>query len=1065
MTTQLKYGRGAIPWMAGNPVAANLLLILIVAGGLISAFTIKQEFFPEFDLDIIQVTVVYPGASPTEVEQGIVLVVEEAVRGIDGVKEVGSLAAEGLAAVNVELILGTDKSKALTDIKNAIDRITSFPQDAERPIVKQLEGKRETISVVIYGDLDERSLRGFAEEVRDDLLRTQEITILQLFGVKTPEIGIEISAETLRSFGLTLEDVAREIASESIDLPGGHVKTRGGEVLLRTVERRNLGREFEAIDVVNTPTGSRVKLGDIAAVKDEFVESDVAASFNGKPAAMVKVYRAGDQTPLGIADVVHDYVKQLKTRLPPGVEVATWNDSSEIFRGRFDLLLNNGYIGLALVFLILGLLLEIRLAFWVTVGIPVSFLGSLLIVPAYDVSINMISLFAFILTLGMVVDDAIVVGESVFEYRKKGVPFLKAAIQGTREVAMPVVFSVLTTIAAFTPMFFVSGVGGKMFRVIPAVVISVLVVSLIECIFVLPFHLAHTGKGATKGFFGAIRKQQQRIGDLFERIVKETYAPTLRFVLKWRYLTIAVALALLIVTIGLIGGGRVGFSLMPKVEADIVTAAVIMPFGISIDETKKAEQKIIRAAKEVLAAHDGERISRGIYSQVGVALNMGGPMSRFGLDTMGSHLATVQVFMIASDKRGISADQFVREWRKLIGELSGVESLSFNSEAVASNGDTVDIQLSHRNMDALKLAASELAEAMGSYTGVQEVDDGFSLGKPSLDFKLKEAARSLGLTAVDLARQVRSSFYGAEALRQQRGREEIRVMVRLPEEERRSEHNVEELILRTRSGGEIPMADAAIVKRSRSYTEINRVDGRRVVDVTGDVDSTITSSGKVQSTLESEVLPKLLAKYPGLDYVSAGMNKDAMDSMQSLLLGWIVALVVMFGLLAVPLASYSQPIFVVMSSIPFGFIGAIGGLLIMGFEGSLIGMMGVVALSGVIVNGSLVLVHAANRFRDAGFDAHDSIYKAGLRRFRPIVLTSITTFCGLAPMIFESSVQARFLMPMAITLGFGILFGAFVTLIISPSLYMILEDFKKLLNIKDHASVLDDSLEVSEAKE
>jgi multidrug efflux pump subunit AcrB len=610
------------------------------------------------------------------------------------------------------------------------------------------------------------------------------------------------------------------------------------------------------------------------------------------------------------------------------------------------------------------------------------------------------------------------------------------------------------------PMFFVSGVGGKMFRVIPAVVISVLVVSLIECIFVLPSHLAHIGKGSTKGILGALRKRQQHIGNLFERIVEKTYAPVLRFVLKWRYLTIAVAVALLIVAIGLVAGGRVGFGLMPKVEADIVTASAIMPFGISIDETKKVEKKIIRAAKEVLAAHDGDRINRGIYSQVGVALNLGGPMSRFGLDSTGSHIATVQVFMVASDKRSVSADQFVREWRKIIGDIPGIESLSFNSEAVASNGDTVDIQLSHADMDTLKQAAAELAERMGHFQGVQDINDGFSLGKPSLDFKLKEAARSLGLTAVDLARQVRSAFYGAEALRQQRGRNEIRVMVRLPEEERRSEHNVEELILRTRNGGEIPMADAAIVTRSRSYTEINRVDGRRVVNVTGDVDATVTSSTKVQSTLEKDVLPKLLSKYSGLDYAIAGANKDAAESMESLMLGWIVALVAMFGLLAVPLASYSQPIFVVMSSIPFGFIGALAGLIIMGFEGSLIGMMGVVALSGVIVNGSLVLVHAANRFRDEGFSANESIYKAGLRRFRPIVLTSVTTFCGLAPMIFESSVQARFLMPMAITLGFGILFGAFVTLIVTPSLYMFLEDLKKLLNVKDHSSVLDDSLEV-----
>ncbi|MCP4658068.1 MAG: efflux RND transporter permease subunit, partial [bacterium] len=852
--TRFKKGRGAIPWMASNPVAANLLLLFIVVGGLVSAFTIKQEVFPELEMDIIQVNVPYPGASPSEVEQGIALVVEEAVRGIDGVKKVSSTAAEGFAMTMLELEIDASASKVLTDVKNAVDRITSLPEDAERPTISQMNTQREVISLVLYGDMDEKALRALAEEVRDGLLSDEEITLVELFGVRAPEISIEIPSENLRTYGLSLEGVATEIARESIDLPGGGVKTASGEVLLRTRERRDVGGEFEEIELLNTPAGAKIRLGDVANVVDGFADTDEAALYNGQPAAMVKVFRTGDQTPVDVAEAVKQYVEKLRYELPPGVGVATVNDDSELFSQRFDLLLRNAGYGLVLVMLILGLLLEVRLAFWVTIGIPISFLGSLLIVPSYDVTINMLTMFAFILTLGMVVDDAIVVGENVYEYRRRGMGFLEAAIQGARDVAMPVVFSILTTVAAFTPLFFVPGFAGKMFRQIPAVVISILIVSLVESLFILPAHLSHVGKVKKTGFFSWFTRRQQRISRLFEWLVEKTYAPVLSRALKYRYVTIGAGVAILIVTIGFVAGGRIGFSFMPKIESELVTASAVLPFGTSIDETREFEQRLVKTVKEVVANNGGDRIVRGIYSQIGKPMGAFGPHDSMAAKTGGSHLAAVQVQLQPSDMRDVSAADFANEWRQRIGDVAGIESLTFVSDLSPGGGAPVDIQLSHSDLNVLKLAATELAESLKSYNGVIDIDDGFSAGKPSLDFTLKPAARSLGLTAMDLARQVRSSFFGAEALRQQRGRDELKVMVRLPRDERRSEFDVEELLLRTREGGEVPITEAAEVSRSTSYTEIKRLDGRRVVDVTADVDEKTTAATKVLTSLEKDVL-------------------------------------------------------------------------------------------------------------------------------------------------------------------------------------------------------------------
>lgn len=1036
--------RGPLSFMARNPVAANLLALTFLVGGALMGLRVKQEVFPEFEVDMVLIAVPYPGASPSEVEQGILLPIEEAIRGLDGIDRIVATASEGVGTVMVELLIGTDNNKAMTDIKAAVDRIVNFPQDAERPTVSLASNRREVINLVIYGDVEERVLRRLAEQARDDLLDSETISYVELAGVRPLEISVEVPRQALRTYDLTLDRIAQEIARAAVELPGGGVETPGGEVLFRMAERRDFGEEFADLTLLSTESGTEVKLGDVATIIDGFADTDEAARYFGKPAAMVKVFRVGDQTPIEVADEVKRYVEEHAAELPPGVGIAAWRDWSEIYRDRIDLLLRNARLGLVLVFLTLGLFLELRLAFWVTVGIPISFLGAILLMPALDVSVNMLSLFAFIVVLGMVVDDAIVVGENVYDLRRKGVPSVRAAILGVKQMAGPVTFAVLTTVAAFLPLAFIPGVLGKFFGVIPIIVISVLAISLVESLFILPAHLAHLKTPRRRGLRAWVHRQQQRFAHGLEWFVRRTYAPVLAATLRHRYLTLAVGLAILIATIGFIRGGHIDIGFMPKVDSDIVTANAVLPFGSPIEQTKVIEQRLLAAGEQVLERHGGRRITRGIYTQVGAPVEGGGARS-VSIAGGGSHLAGVQMYMVPSDQRDVTAAQVAREWREAVGDIPGLESLTFKYTTGPSGGAAVDVQLAHRDIQVLEEAAREVAAALGTFDGVRDIDDGFERGKPQLDFTVRPDARSLGLTAADIGRQVRSAFYGAEALRQQRGRDEVRVYVRLPESERTSEHDVEQLLVRTPAGGELPLFRAADVARGNAYTRIQRTDGSRVVNVTADVVEGVANATKIRESLEVDVLPTIVKHYPGLTYSFEGEAREMRKAMSALKTGYLFALFLIYVLLAVPFRSYIQPL-VVMTAIPFGIVGAVLGHIVMGFDLSLISMMGIIALSGVVVNDSLLLIDTTNEGqRVTGLSPLKAVYHAGVRRFRPILLTSLTTFFGLAPMIFEPSVQARFLIPMAISLGFGILFTTVIVLLLVPSLYLMTEDLKRLV--------------------
>ncbi len=1034
---------GAIKWMAHNHVAANLLMLLFIVGGLVMGFSAKQEVFPEIDLEKVQISVTYPGAGPDEVEEGIILPLEEAISGIDGLKELNARASEGVGVVTAVLQGGADDDQFLQDIKSEVDRIITFPLDAEEPVINKMIRRREVTSLVVYGNVPERTLREQAEALRDELLDKKEITQAELFGVRPYEISVEISEENLRRYNLTIDEVANRIKAASLDLPGGSLKAKGGEILLRTKERRYTGHEYGNITIMAAPDGGAVYLRDIADIKDYFAETDQFARFNGQPAAMVRIYRVGDQKPTEISDFVHNFAKEKQASLPDSLSLEVWNDTSELLDSRMNLLLKNAGLGLILVFLTLSLFLQVRLALWVVLGIPISFFGALLFMPALDVSINMISLFAFIMALGIVVDDAIVIGENIFEHRQKNKSHLQAAIDGAKEVAIPVTFSILTSVAAFVPLLSVSGSMGKFIRVIPIVVISILLVSLVESLFVLPAHLSF-GNSEPKKKTGWLAKIRRSFVVFLDGLIKGPYRRLLKLHLEYRYAALAIALAIMLVSVGLLRGGIIKFRFMPEVEGDKITAKLTMPLGTPVEETARISDLMVQKAQQVVADYDRERGAdesslRQIFSLVGGTMSLGGPHA--GKGGTGAHLSSVSIILKPSEIRNYPASDITKLWRQEVGDIPGIESLTFSSNLMRL-GANIDVALAHDDFSVLVESSARLKESLSRYPGVSDIADTYPLGKKELKLRLKPAARAMGITESELGRQIRGAFYGAEALRLQRGRNEVKVMVRFPQTERRHLLDFTSMRIRTPDGGALPLDQAAFIEPGRGFSEINRTDRKRVINVSAAVDNTTANAEEILANLTDTTIQDLMNDYPGLSFNLEGEAKERRDSLSSMGRGFLLALLVMYALLAIPFKSYSQP-FLIMAAIPFGAAGALAGHLIMGYNLSILSLFGIVALSGVVVNDSLLLIDQTNRNRKAGMDPFQAMLAGGTRRFRPILLTSLTTFFGLTPMILETSVQAKFLIPMAISLGFGIMFATGITLLLIPTFYLILEDIKK----------------------
>ncbi len=1021
---QLATKPGPLAWFARNHVVANLMMVVLLAGGALQVSNMNKEVFPDFTFDAVTVSVSFPGSTPEDSEQGIVLAIEEAVRGLEGVVEINSTAREGGATVSIEYELGTNEQKFYQEVQQAIDRIRTFPEEAEEPRISLASRRREVIDAVIFGNASEHVLRNLAEEARFTLLAHPSISQIDYQSSKNLEIHIQPSMESLRRYGLSFQDISRMVSQTSVEVPGGSVRTQGGEILVRFDERKDFAREFARIPLLTTQSGAIVRLEDVARVEEKFEDVIRLDFYNGLPAMGLEIYRVGDQTPLEVTTAVREVMSEFEASLPEGINFAIRNDRSEIYKQRQDLLLKNGMIGLTLVLVLLGTFLEVRLAFWVTMGIPISFLGAFLFLPELGVTLNMISMFAFLIALGIVVDDAIVVGENIYENRQNGMPPMKAAIAGVRQVAVPVTFSILTNVVAFLPLYFVPGFIGKIWKVIPLVVGTVFIVSLIEALAILPAHLGHLKDKPDRGVMKRIHGFQQKVSNLLRNLIYNLYGPFLDACMRHRYLVASTSIAILMVSLAFAMSGRMGMTLFPSVDSDYSFVSVRMPLGSPESEIFAVQKKLDEAAQRVIEKNGGQGMYEGTFTQI-----------------QGDSISS-RIYLAPPDVRPLENPEVIQKWRQELGPIPSAQAVRFQSNrgGPGGRGNDLTIELAHSDVKTLEQAAAQLAEALEQFPSTKDVDEGFTPGKMQLDFTLKPEGRSLGLTSSNVASQIRSAFYGSQAIRQQRGRDEVRVLVKLPEEDSRSRYSIEQMMIQTPSDAFVPLRKIADFNWGRAYTSIERRDGRRIIEVEAGVEPRDEVT-QILNTLQADVLPQLLRDYPGLAYSFEGSQADIRESMAGLGQGFILACVIIFVLLAIPFGSYTQPL-IVMTALPFGMVGAFIGHWIMGYSLSVISMMGIVALCGVVINDSLIMVVFANDQRKEGKNRYQAMHLAGVRRFRPILLTTMTTFFGLAPMIFETSRQARFMIPMAISLGYGLVFATAITLVLVPSLYLILEDIQ-----------------------
>ena len=1034
-----------IAWFVRNSVAANLLAVCLVVGGIIAVANVNSEVFPEISLDRINIQVSYLGAAPDEVERAVCIRIEEAIQGLDGIKQLTSTAAEGMGSVMVELELGADIRRVLDDIKGRVDAIDTFPEETEKPIVQELLARRQVIDLALSGDADEFALKAAAERVRDELSAIPEISQVEVTSARPYEISIEVSEAVLRRHGLTFDDVASAIRRSSLDLPGGSIRTDSGEILLRTLGQAYRGEDYENVVLLTRADGTRLLVGDVATVIDGFAETDQVARFDAEPTVLLSVFRTGDQSALEIASKVYEYVDRTRPTLPAGLSLTIWQDQAKMLQARLTLMLRTGFAGFALVFLLLALFLDLRLAFWVSLGIPISFLGAIMLMPWLDVTVNIMSLFAFILVLGIVVDDAIIVGENIFTHQEAHGDGLRGSIEGAQDIATPVIFAVLTTVAAFMPLMFVPGMMGKIFRVIPLIVIPCLLFSLVESLVILPAHLAGMTKRRRHGPWARL---QGLFANGLTQFIHRVYKPGLELALRWRYLTAAVGVSTLVLTVGMVAGGWTNFHFFPSIEADFMAGSITMPQGSPASATSDAVRKLEVGAERLRAAlleETEQNYFRHIFASVGdqpMSSRGGGPIGPVQ-NLSASNVGEVTIELAPSEERAFTSEQIGNRWRELTGPIPEAVDVNFNV-SVMTPGEDIDIMLVGPDIDQLRAAADEVKEQLGGYAGVYGITDSFRAGKQEMKLGITPAAETLGLTLQDLGNQVRQAFYGEEAQRIQRGRDDIRVMVRYPADERRSLGDLENMRIRTPDGAEVPFRQVAVVEPGRGFASIKRVDRNRAINVSAAVDEGQTSGGTVIADLEARILPSLLAKHPGVSYIFEGVQREQQDAIGGLQVGFAAALFAIFALLAIPLKSYVQPL-IIMSAIPFGLVGAVWGHIVMGLDVTLMSMFGLVALSGVVVNDSLIMVAFINRKRERHADLATAVREAGVSRFRPILLTSLTTFFGLVPLMLERSFDAAFLVPMAVSLAFGVLFATGITLVLVPTAYLILEDVGRVL--------------------
>jgi multidrug efflux pump subunit AcrB len=1025
--------QGYISWFARNHVAANLLMISILFIGLLSLNTrIPLEVFPSIELDVVNINTSLPGSTPSETEKGITIRVEEAISDLEGIETISSRSSEGRSSVSVELSTGYDSQVLLNEIKNRVDAINTLPADAEKPLVSKSTRRREVISVVVFGDVTEQELRQVSEQVRDDIIGIDGITQVFLENVRPFEIAIEVNQDVLREYGITIDQISAAINSNSLDLSAGNIKTRGGDILLRTQGQAYQQEQFENIIIRNRADGSLLRLGDIANINDGFEEQAILNRFNGQRAMEIEVYSVGKQSAITVADKVKTYINEAQATLPQSVQLSYWRDRSQIVKNRLNTLVNSAIQGGVLVLILLTLFLRPKVAFWVVIGIPVSFMGALSLLPVFGITINIVSLFAFILVLGIVVDDAIVTGENIHTHMERHGDGLRAAIEGTQEVATPVTFGILTTVAAFIPLALIEGGRSVFFKQLPFVVIPVLLFSLIESKFVLPAHLKYLKKQNKEP--GAFGRLQKRIAGGLERFVERFYQPLLVKAIKNKALTFTLFLSVVALVYAMVFSGWTRFIFFPRVPSEIARATLVMPIGTPFEVTDKYVQLITEKTQILKEKYFDENTGEDLIMSI-----MSSSGSSGGAGSGQSHIGRVMFQMVPPEKRQtqISSAELVQEWREMIGPIPGADEINYRAE-IGRSSNPIDIRLSGQDLDELQRIANQVKSQLQQYPDVFDISDSLSNGKNQLELELKPQGQVLGISLSSLARQVRQAFFGAQVQRIQRGRDDIRVMLRYSLAERSTINTLENLIITAPNGTQVPFNEVGQVVSGKSPSVINRLDRKRTVNVTADVNKETINMAAVNADM-SVFLDQLIGPVSGVSYEFGGEAEEQRESFGTLFYGLIAVLFVIYALLAIPFKSYAQPA-IVMSIIPFSPAGAIVGHWIMNMNLTILSLMGMLALTGVVVNDSLVLVDYINKKRAQGMALLEAVTKAGMARFRPVLLTSLTTFVGLMPLIFEKSTQAQFLIPMAVSLGFGIMFATFMTLFLIPVNYLILED-------------------------
>lgn len=1031
-----------IAWFAKNSVAANLLMAIIVMAGILSIKTeLELEIFPSSEPQVINVSVALRGATPEDVELGIATRIEEAISDLEGVDMITSQSREGGTRISIELEDGYDPRDMLDDIKGRVDAINGFPVDMEKPIISLAIRRFSVITVAIAGPQQADEIAQFATRIREDLLGIEGITQVDLDAVANYEIAIETSQDKLNQWDLTLDDISRAIQRNSLDMSAGNLRSTGGDILLRSKGQAYRQGEFENIVVKTTENGSIIRIRDVATVYDGFEEEGLSARFNGKRAAFIDVGRVGKQSALDVAHKVKQYIADNQQNVPEGMTLSFWDDDSKHLKDRLGILRDNAIQGTVLVLLLLSLFLRPSVAVWVFIGIPISFLGAFAFMGAFDISLNVMSAFGFIVVLGIVVDDAIVTGENVYRHLKTSESGLDAAIKGTEEVAIPVTFGVLTTVVAFMPIAFIEGRLGNIFMPIAAVVVPVMLFSLIESKFVLPAHLKGLNIQSSRSG-SRFARWQAGFADGFENAILRYYRPALDLTLRHRYTTLMAFIGLLVLIVAMLQSGWMRFTFWPSIESNRGNVTLTMPVGTPFSVTDKHVEfmtsKVVALQEKYRDPATGESPIISIRSIAGSA---GGRGSAPNVGRVSFETTPVEERAEGS----ITTAELVSELRQNVGEIAGAESLSYRS-ALWRTGSPIDIQFSANSMNTLNQVAEQVKTYLSGNPLVYEITDSLSDGKQELELTLTPQGEVLGFNRADLVRQIGNGFKGAEAQRIQRGREDVRVIVRLTQDERGRLDTLRSMLVSAPDGRRIPLSVVANLTPGKGPSVITRIDGMRVLNVRAEVDKTAVNMTVLKNDL-TQYIDQLLLQYPNVKYSLEGEDKARRESFGSMQSALIMVLFAIYVLLALPLRSYGQPL-IIMSVIPFGLIGAVLGHWITGFTLTFTSILGMLALLGVLVNDSLVLVNYINQCKLRGMPLEEAVRTAGVSRFRAVALTSLTTFFGVLPLIVEKSISAQFLIPMALSLGFGILFATVITLFMVPTNILIVDDIKSMLKGK-----------------